>query len=118
MLKGTVIKGDGLGKTFGYPTANIDVPRIKVLFRAGIYAAHATLRKKEYKCALVIRDNPWRVEAYLIDYKSNDFYGAKITVHPFQKISTIESAYSKEELRKKISGDIKIVKDYFTEKEK
>lgn len=118
MLRGTVIKGDGMGKTLGYPTANIDIPKTKVLFTLGVYAATATLRNKEYKGALVIRDKPWRVEMYLFDYKDADFYGIKMTIIPLQKISAIERVDSKEELKEKISGDIKMVKDYFVEKKK
>lgn len=118
MLRGTVIKGDGIGKTLGYPTANIDIPKTKVLFTLGVYAAKATLRNNEYKGALVIRDNPWRVEMYLFDYKDADFYGVKMTIQPLQKISTIERMDSKEELKEKIFGDIMMVKDYFAEKKK
>lgn len=118
MLRGTVVKGDGIGKTLGYPTANIDIPKSKVLFTLGVYAAMATIRKREYWGALVIRDNPWRVEMYLLDYHEADFYGVKITMHPLQKISAIERVDSKEELVEKITADIKLVKDYFSEKNK
>ncbi len=112
-----MVRGDGVGRTLGYPTANIDIPKSKVLFSKGVYAALATVRNQEYRCALVIRDQPWRVEAHLLDYEGKpDFYGLKMSVNPLQKICAIERVDSREELMEKIAMDIKMVKDYFAEK--
>lgn len=113
MLRGIVIKGDGIGKILGFPTANIDTPKAKVKYTLGVYAATTTLGEKKYNGALVIRDNPWKIEMFLFDYDGPDFYGDKIAIDPLQKTSMIEKMGSKKELKEKIAKDIQLVKDYF-----
>ena len=49
MIGGIIVHGDGLGKTLGYPTANIDVEPSSVRFESGVYAARATLHGKIYE---------------------------------------------------------------------
>ncbi|MDO8509678.1 MAG: riboflavin kinase [bacterium] len=118
MFQGRVIQGDGIGRTLGYPTANIDVSKKEVLFSLGVYATMAMLEGTEYKGVLIIRDHPFKIEVYLFDYSGADFYGTQMTISPLQKISHIEKVASEEELKEKISQDIKLVKDYFAEKKK
>ena len=40
-ISGTVVKGKGLGKGLGFPTANIDVPKEKLLPRFGVHIVRA-----------------------------------------------------------------------------
>lgn len=114
-LQGTVIRGEGIGRTIGYPTANIDISITRVPFTLGVYAATTTLQNKVYQGALVIRDHPWKIEMHLFDYTGDDFYGEKMAISPLQKISMIEKVDSLEELKEKISKDIQLVKDHFGE---
>lgn len=113
MLSGPVISGDGIGKTFGYPTANLSLKRSQVAFSSGVYAARATLGREVYKAALVILEKPWKVEVHLLDYKGPDFYGLLLSVDPIQKMSEIESYDSTEELKEKIASDLELIKDFF-----
>jgi riboflavin kinase/FMN adenylyltransferase len=116
MLRGTVVHGDGLGKGTGYPTANINARRSDIKFSVGIYAAEATLHEKVYKVALVIRDNPFKVEAYFIDYSGEDFYGEEITISPIQKVSELERYDSMDELKEKIRADVAMVTAFFADR--
>ncbi len=112
MILGPVVSGDGIGKTFGYPTANLSLRRSQVAFSSGVYAARATLNRQVYKAALVIQEKPWKIEVHLLDYVGPDFYGLQLAVDPIQKMSEIESYDSTEELKEKIAADLELIKEF------
>ncbi|PIR75525.1 MAG: hypothetical protein CO030_02865 [Candidatus Magasanikbacteria bacterium CG_4_9_14_0_2_um_filter_42_11] len=113
MLGGKIIRGDGIGRTLGYPTANINIDPEKVHFDAGVYAARATLLGTVYKAALVIMQHPWKVEAHLLDYTGDDIYGQDIQFEPVQRVSTLERYDTMDELKRKIAKDIALVREVF-----
>lgn len=45
-FSGTVIKGEGRGKNFGYPTANLLLNDDKVMLKRGVYSAQVQFQKK------------------------------------------------------------------------
>ncbi|MCE5200927.1 MAG: riboflavin biosynthesis protein RibF [Synergistaceae bacterium] len=86
MIQGRVIKGDGRGKTLGYPTANISVKNGKVYPARGSYAALAYLGGKWHGAALNIGYNPTfdgirglRCEVHIICY-SGSLYDRNLSV--------------------------------------
>ncbi|PIR03098.1 MAG: hypothetical protein COV60_02135 [Candidatus Magasanikbacteria bacterium CG11_big_fil_rev_8_21_14_0_20_43_7] len=113
MLEGIIIKGDGVGKKLGYPTANIDCNGLHKHLDAGVYAAKAMLGGKEYIAGLVIFPDMRKVEAHLIEYTGPDIYGERLIVVPVQRVSTFEQYPSEKELKKKIALDIVLVKQVF-----
>ena len=85
-LTGTVIKGEQIGKTIGYPTANIFVQdTYKLIPGDGIYAVMVRLDKEEFKGMLYIGNRPvfkgikQSVEVNILDF-DREIYGEKITV--------------------------------------
>lgn len=114
MFGGITVKGGGIGRQLGYPTANLDCRSKEVKLKEGIYAAHAKLDNQTYKAGLVIRFLPFKVEVYLIDYKGDDFYGSYLEVIPVQKVAELEHYESVEELRDKIENDMKVVAQVFS----
>lgn len=112
MLAGPVVNGDGIGKKFGCPTANLSLRRSQVPLHSGVYAAMATLNREVHKAALVIQEKPWKVEVHLLDYKGADFYGQHISVDPVQKVSEIESYDSVDELKEKIASDLELIREF------
>lgn len=113
MFRGNVIHGDGVGKTMGYPTANLDISTKKTNLKDGIYAVHATLGNKTYKAAAYIHSVRERVEIFLIDYTEGDFYSEELIVDPIQKVSEVVSVQTEQELKEKIAKDIMLVKQVF-----
>ncbi len=109
MFKGKVITGDGIGRTLGYPTANLDTPKHDIKLTGGVYAVFATCGNRTYPAALVLQEDPWKVEVYLMNYEGGDIYGRMIEVDPRQKVSELEWFESQEELKKKIAKDIVLV---------
>lgn len=86
-LSGTVIEGRGLGKSFGFPTANIkpDDPN-KLIPADGVYAVEVITGKNRMKGMLSIGSNPTvsrgektkSVEVNIFDF-DGDLYGKEIT---------------------------------------
>lgn len=110
MFGGIVIQGQMIGRTLGYPTANLDISVKDTKFAPGIYAAHATLNHKTYNAALVLHSELDKVEVHLFDYNGPEFYGTMVSVEPIQKVSEIESYESEDALKEKIEADIMMVR--------
>lgn len=111
MFQGTVISGDGIGRTLGFPTANIDVAKEKIHLKTGVYAAWVLLDDTRWQGALAIQDHPWKVEVYILDHTDANLYGKKLQVDPVEKISEMEPLSSVAVLNKKIARDIVLVRE-------
>lgn len=76
-LTGTVIHGDAIGTTLGYPTANIETSSNRLLPPNGIYATYLQIDATHYPSATYIGTRPTfgfselRVESFVIDAPSN-----------------------------------------------
>ncbi|MGZ5210811.1 MAG: bifunctional riboflavin kinase/FAD synthetase [Kaistella sp.] len=85
-VSGTVVDGKKLGKTIGYPTANISASPLKFLPKNGAYIVDVFLKNQHYKGMLSIGTNPTvdgnslSVEVYILDF-IDDIYGEEISVN-------------------------------------
>lgn len=81
-LQGLVTHGDQRGRGIGFPTANLEYAREKVMPAGGIYACWAYLGGEKHMAAVNLGTNPTftpdkqtlNVEAYLLDF-DHDIYG-------------------------------------------
>ena len=84
-VSGTVGHGKKLGRTIGYPTANIDTENIKLLPKKGAYIVETFVNDQQYKGMLSVGTNPTvngdklTVEVYILDFEG-DIYDEKIIV--------------------------------------
>jgi riboflavin kinase/FMN adenylyltransferase len=85
-ITGEVVKGDQLGRTLGYPTANIDVDsRHKLIPAEGIYAVTVLHGNVTYKGMLYIGNRPTvngtklAIEVNIFDFHK-DVYGEQLTI--------------------------------------
>lgn len=85
-LTGEVVKGKQLGRTIGFPTANIQIEEdYKLIPKIGVYAVKALIDQKEVFGMMNIGFNPTvngqqqTIEVHLFDFDS-DIYGHKIEV--------------------------------------
>ena len=86
-LTGEVVHGSGLGRTIGFPTANVDPPPQRVLPGRGVYSAVVTLPGGAQHLAAVNigvrptveRDGALLVEAHLLEF-DDDLYGRSIEI--------------------------------------
>ncbi|MEH2027582.1 bifunctional riboflavin kinase/FAD synthetase [Nostoc sp.] len=105
-LLGDVVQGQQLGRTIGFPTANLQLPKEKFLPRQGVYAVRVfTLDETsdvESLGVMNIGNRPTvngtysSAEVHLFDW-SGDLYGKKLAVQlvkflrPEQKFSSLEA---------------------------
>lgn len=82
-LSGTVVTGQQLGRTLGYPTANLEPTYRQVIPANGVYAVWVTRRADETRhkgaCSIGVRPTiggglSRTIETYLLDF-SGDLYG-------------------------------------------
>ena len=86
-LTGKVIHGKKLGRTIGYPTANIEVPINKLLPKSGAYVVEVYIDNQFYKGMLSVGTNPTiddksksvHTEVYILDF-DQDIYDQQITI--------------------------------------
>lgn len=84
-VSGKVIHGKKIGRTIGYPTANINTESIKLLPKKGAYIVEVEVKGQQYKGMLSVGTNPTvggkalTVEVYILDF-NEDIYDQNITV--------------------------------------
>jgi len=86
-LTGMVVSGDRIGRTLGYPTANIEIDtRYKLIPPDGIYAVTVRVGHSNFQGMLYIGYRPTiagvrrNIEVNIFDFDEN-IYGETITVH-------------------------------------
>lgn len=84
-LAGAVVEGDRLGRTLGYPTANVEPGYPQVIPADGIYAVRVRFRGevREGACSIGVRPTVGgrerRIEAFIFDF-AGDLYGEEIEI--------------------------------------
>ena len=92
-FSGKVVAGERIGRTLGFPTANIDVDAAALGLERGVYAADVRMegRPETYRAMLNIGQRPTfagkvcTVEAHLLDF-SGDLYGKTLQVTLLRKL--------------------------------
>jgi len=115
-LCGTVMKGEGLGRKIGFPTANIDVTGL-VVPPTGVYAAEAEVGTKRARTAVNIGHRPTvhnadpqlHVEAHLLNFEG-DLYGQTLELVFLKKLREEKKFPSPAALGAQIAKDIKEVR--------
>ena len=117
--EGTVIGGKRLGRTLGFPTANI-VPQGEARhIPHGVYAATATVEGTLLRGVANVGTKPTvddgrtlLLEIHLFDF-SGDLYGQRLTVRLHRRLRDEVRFASVEELQRQIGKDIEETKRYF-----
>lgn len=108
---GKVVSGRQLGRTIGFPTANLSLPEEKLIPAAGVYICEVDDRK----ALLNIGNNPTvngteqTVELYLPDFEG-DLYGKKLTVKLLKYLRPERKFENMEALRQQIVQDVAALK--------
>ncbi len=118
-LAGTVAHGDEIGRTLGFPTANLDVRGLLVPPN-GVYAAHAYVAGVQHRAAVNIGVRPTlasavpelRVEAHVLDF-AGDLYGQEMELTFVAKLRDEQKFSSLEELRAQIARDVTAARGKF-----
>lgn len=111
MLTGTVIKGNQLGRTIGFPTANIAIEeKYKLIPQNGVYVAKATVENHSLNGMVNIGVRPTvngknlTVEINLFDF-DGDIYGKKLQIELIDKLRNEIKFENLEQLKEQLVTD-------------
>ncbi|MBQ6847810.1 MAG: riboflavin biosynthesis protein RibF [Clostridia bacterium] len=106
-----IIKGDGRGKTLGFPTINQAYPEVLCKPKFGVYKTEVLIESKVYKGVTDIGNRPTYpidfliAETFIIGF-NGDLYGKELKVTLKEFIRSEKKFSSKEELMIQIKKDI------------
>lgn len=109
-VSGTVVHGNAVGRTMGFPTANICVDENRIMPTEGVYATVTEYEGNMYPSVTnyggkpTFKDNKILLETNLFDF-DGDLYGKKISVYFLKKLRNIVGFNSKEELKTQLIAD-------------
>ena len=111
-FSGEVVHGNGIGKTIGTPTANIEIDKAEKIIPAdGVYAVVCQVNEKNVNGIMNIGVKPTlnkleerTIEIHLFNYEK-DLYGTILKTKVIQKIRNEFKFKSLEDLKKQIKID-------------
>jgi len=111
-LRGRVTRGEGRGRTIGYPTANlaVDSPR-KILPQGGVYATIAEIGGRRFGGATNVGRRPTfggtdiSIETHLLEY-SGDLVGEPMALEFVRRIREERAFPGPEALSRQIGRDV------------
>ncbi|CAN1576161.1 RibF FAD synthase [Spirosomataceae bacterium] len=119
-FSGPVVKGRQLGRTIGFPTANIQVQKkYKLIPKNGVYATQVFLRNKQYRGIMNIGNRPTveglgrTQEVHIFEF-SDDIYGETIKVEILEFIREETKFDNIGDLIKQIELDCQSAKSIFS----
>ena len=116
-LTGTIVHGQAIGKTIGFPTANIQVNSdLKLIPGNGVYAVDVSLKNSHYFGMLNIGNRPTvndsadrTIEVHILDF-SSEIYAEEITVNFIDKLREEKQFSDLQELQKQLKEDEKFIR--------
>lgn len=118
-ISGVVIAGAGVGKTLGFPTANLRVSRYKLLPPFGVYAGYVIRAGRKCRAVLYIGKRPTfggqhvSVEVHLIGMPiTESLYGEYLSVQVTDRIRGEMTFADRAALVAQIGQDIDVALDH------
>ena len=114
-VSGTVVEGKKLGRTIGFPTANVDFWDEQLLPSNGVYATYAWLGEERHLAATNVGVRPTvngsavTVEAHLLDF-DRDIYGRTLRLEFIDRIRPEMKFTGLEALKAQIQADVQQVR--------
>lgn len=110
-----VLEGDKIGRTLGFPTANLDASVLAHIKREGVYAATVRVKNKEYNGALylgprlVLNEILRVLEIFLLDF-SDDIYGETVRFQLGKFVRGPMDFASLDELIAQLNADVAAIR--------
>lgn len=117
-IGGVVIRARQIGRTLGFPTANIDYDKKLLIPKIGVYATLARVNGNVYCGASSVGTNPTvngssvTIETYILNFHE-EIYGEHLTVEFVEFMRDEIKFDSKEALMEQLSKDIDYVKNNY-----
>jgi riboflavin kinase/FMN adenylyltransferase len=122
-LSGTIVKGKQLGRTIGFPTANLELnDNTKLIPANGVYAVNVQLNNEEksYNGMMNIGFRPTvseelkqSIEINIFDFQG-DLYDSHLKVSLYKRIRMEEKFVNLASLKSQLSKDETAIRSYFT----
>ena len=113
-ISGVVIHGKHLGRTIGFPTANIALPATSSSLSAGTYGLSAIVQGKKFYGIGVYLLEAGLFESHFFDFDS-DIYGETISVTPLFLIRENQKFSGLEALKEQIEEDKRVMEEWIEE---
>lgn len=117
-ISGTVVKGKQLGRTIGYPTANLQIAEtFKLIPQTGVYIVQSQIQNKVVFGMMNIGNNPTvggqqqSIEVFFLDFEA-DLYQKELQVSILRRIRSEKKFNSIEELKEQLRKDEQTVVEY------
>lgn len=119
VLTGNVVKGNQLGRTIGFPTANVEIPEeYKLIPKNGVYIV-TTIVNDETVFGMMnigvkptLGENKLTIEVHLLNF-DKDIYHQKIQVNVLERLRDEEKFESFEALKSQLEVDKQNTIQYF-----
>ncbi len=116
-IQGSIIHGSQIGRTIGFPTANIQIEtEYKTIPANGVYAGYSIIDNKKYKAVInignkptVSENNKTSIEVHLIDFQ-RDLYNETLQVSFVFRLRDEQKFESLDALKKAIQHDVDCVR--------
>lgn len=121
-ISGKVVKGNQIGRTIGFPTANIEIgDELKIIPAIGVYAVEIVLEDQRILQGMmnigirptVTDSKEVKAEVFIFDF-SEAIYDQRIKVYLLQRIRGEHRFQSVEVLRAQLQEDEKTVRSIFS----
>ena len=119
VLTGNVVKGNQLGRTIGFPTANIEIPEdYKLIPKNGVYVVTANVSNKTVFGMMnigvkpTLGENKLSIEVHLLNF-DQDIYNQKIQVNILERLRDEQKFESFDALKSQIEIDKQNTIHYF-----
>ena len=112
-----VLSGDRIGRTLGFPTANLDAGVLKDIKKEGVYAAEVHLGSQIYRGALylgpriVLGETTRVLEIHLLGF-NREIYGETLRFRLGKFIRPPMDFPSREALIKQLQADVAAAQSY------
>jgi riboflavin kinase/FMN adenylyltransferase len=112
-VSGVVVRGSGRGASLGVPTANVAVPRRKLLPPEGVYAARARLDDRAFAAAVHWGTRPTfdeegaTLEAHLLGWDGGPLYGRRLEIAFVERLRDVVRFDTPEELAREMEADLR-----------
>lgn len=114
-ISSKVIKGQQVGRTLGYPTANLQIPNNKIIPKDGVYATKVLYNNHLYSSVTNIGQRPTfegkdkSIETYIFDFKE-DIYDKELRLYFVDYIREEKQFENKYMLANQMKTDVEEAK--------
>jgi len=122
ILTGVVLRGNQLGHTIGFPTANLIPGKDKILpIKHGVYAVRVKVQQNIFNGMANIGIRPTlgqhdlTIEAHLFDF-SDDLYDKSITIFFYDFIRDEQKFSGLDELKSQLEKDKMIIRNILSDR--